>query len=124
MPTYSDMKTLRAEYISFIQQMGKAKTTAFTTANEIFGLWNNCSEQFFWDTIHADDNAIDRILTDYLETYYPKQIRYISGYKTSIRYFREFLAASAGDSFSSKMSLRIEADGCRFLKSQHSRYLH
>lgn len=105
MPTYSDMKTLRAEYISFIQQMGKAKTTAFTTANEIFGLWNNCGEQFFWDTIHADDNAIDRILTDYLETYYPKQIRYISGYKTSIRYFREFLAASVGDSsFSENVS--------------------
>lgn len=89
----SKMQSLREEYISFIERTGRKKTTAITTAGEVFALWNKCGEDYFWSAIHADDNSLRKMMADFLESYYPAQVRYLSGYLTSVRYFRDFLAS-------------------------------
>ena len=91
------MQALREEYIAFIERSGKSKNTANTTAAELFALWNKCGEEYFWTVIRADDESLREMVTAFLETYYPRQLKYKSGYLTSVRYFREFLAEK-GDS--------------------------
>ena len=88
------MQTLREEYIAFIEQSGKSKNTASTTAAELFALWNKCGEKYFWTVIRADDDSLREMMADFLATYYPRQLKYKSGYLTSVRYFREYLAAT------------------------------
>ena len=89
----SKMQSLRKGYISFIEGSGKKKATAITTAGEVFALWNKCGEEYFWSAIHADDDRLREMMADFLESYYPRQTKYISGYMTSVRYFRDFLAS-------------------------------
>ena len=93
----SKKQALREDYISYIEQSGKSKNTANTTAAELFALWNNCGEEYFWSVIRADNNSLRDMITEFLETYYPRQLKWKSGYLTSVRYFREYLAAK-GDS--------------------------
>jgi len=93
----SKKQALRKDYISFIEQSGKSKNTANTTAAELFALWNNCGEEYFWSVIRADNDSLREMITEFLETYYPRQLKWKSGYLTSVRYFREYLAAK-GDS--------------------------
>lgn len=88
----SKKQALREDYISFIEQSGKSKNTANTTAAELFALWNNCGEEYFWSVIRADNDSLRDMITEFLETYYPRQLKYKSGYMTSVRYFREYLA--------------------------------
>lgn len=88
-----DKQTLRVEYISYIVSTGKSVNTANTTASSIFALWNKCGEEYFWEAINADDASLRDKLFSFLETYYPNQLKYLSGYLTSVRYFRSFLAA-------------------------------
>lgn len=93
----SRKQALREDYVSFIEQSGKSKNTANTTAAELFALWNNCGEEYFWSVIRADNDSLREMITKFLETYYPRQLKWKSGYMTSVRYFREYLAAK-GDS--------------------------
>ena len=90
-----DKKTLRKKYIDYIIESGKSPNTANTTAAQIFALWNNQGEDFFWETIHADGTALRDAVRDFVQTFYPKQTPYLSGYLTSIRYFKRFLASDA-----------------------------
>lgn len=94
----TDMQKLREQYLSYLQCTGKSKNTAFTTANEIFNVWKSCGEEFFWNTVHADKEAQRENLTIFLESHYPKQLKYLSGYMTSFKYFQEFLASGKNDS--------------------------
>ena len=87
------LQELREEYIAFIEQSGKSRNTANTTAAELFALWNKCGKEYFWTVIRADEGSLREMMTAFLETYYPRQLKYKSGYMTSVRYFREFLAA-------------------------------
>lgn len=89
----TDKQTLRAEYISFIVSTGKSANTANTTAANVFALWNKCGEEYFWEAINADDASLRDKMFRFLETYYPNQLKYLSGYLTSVRYFKSFLAA-------------------------------
>lgn len=89
----SKKQALREDYISFIEQSGKSKNTANTTAAELFALWNNCGEEYFWSVIRADNDSLREMITEFLETYYPRQLKWKSGYLTSVRYFREYLVA-------------------------------
>lgn len=84
---------LREEYIAYIQQSGRAKSTAYTTANKIFKLWENCGDDAFWSVVNADNDTLRVLLTDYVRKYYPNQMRDVPGFGTSIRCFREFLNA-------------------------------
>ncbi len=88
-----EQSTLRKEYINYMLGMGKAKNTANTTAAQVFAIWNRRGEGFFWQTMKADDAELRVIIQDFVQTYYPKQTRYLSGYLTSVRYFRQFLDA-------------------------------
>lgn len=89
----SKMETLREEYISYLEQSGRSKNTAYTSAAEIFALWNKCGEEYFWAVMRADDDSMREMMTGFLEKYYPRLLKYKSGHITSLRYFREFLAA-------------------------------
>ena len=88
----ADKRTLREEYISYIISTGKSKNTANTTAASIFALWNKCGKEYFWEVINTDDASLRDKMFGFLETYYPNQLKYLSGYLTSVRYFRSFLA--------------------------------
>lgn len=88
----TDKQTLRAEYISYMVSTGKSVNTANTTAANVFALWNKCGEEYFWEAINADDASLRDKMFSFLETYYPNQLKYLSGYLTSIRYFKSFLA--------------------------------
>ena len=88
----TDKQTLRAEYISYMVNTGKSVNTANTTAASVFALWNKCGEEYFWEAINADDALLRDKMLGFLETYYPNQLKYLSGYLTSVRYFRSFLA--------------------------------
>ena len=92
-----DKQALRAKYVDYMISTGKSKNTATTTASNVFALWNNCGEAFFWDAIEADDTRLREQMKGFLEKYYPNQIRYLSGYLTSIRYFKEFLSSETSD---------------------------
>lgn len=91
----TDKKTLRAEYISYIESTGRKKATANTTAASVFSLWNKCGEAFFWEAINADEASLREMMFSFLQSHYPNQIKYLSGYVTSIHYFRSFLATKA-----------------------------
>lgn len=93
----SKMRSLREEYISFIERSGKKKATATTYAREVFALWNKCGEEYFWSAIHAEDNSLREMIADFLESYCPGEVRYISNYLSSIRCFRDFLASKENE---------------------------
>lgn len=86
-----DHKTLRKQYIDYMLSTGKAKNTATTTAAQIFAIWNQRGEDFFWETMNASDPELRIIIKDFVQSYYPKQMRYLSGYLTSVHYFKQFL---------------------------------
>ena len=87
-----DKKALRKLYIDYTIETGKAPGTADTTAQKIFMLWTKLGKDSFWETVNTDDTALKATIKDYVQTYYPNQIPYLSGFLTSIRYFKEFLA--------------------------------
>lgn len=95
----TDRATLREEYLLFIQSTGKSKNTANTTASSVFALWNKCGEEYFWKVINSDDASLRGEISSFLETYYPNQLKYLSGYLTSVRYFKSFLAAKTNTVF-------------------------
>lgn len=72
---------------------GKAPNTATTTAAQIFAIWNQKGESFFWETMNASDPELRVTIKDFVQSYYPKQMRYLSGYLTSVHYFKHFLKA-------------------------------
>ena len=86
-----DQKTLRKEYIDYILSTNRSPNTATTTAAQIFALWIRRGEEFFWETMKATEPERREIVKDFVQCYYPKQMRYLSGYFTSIRYFKQFL---------------------------------
>lgn len=86
------MRALRDEYVLYMVESGKSKNTANTSATEIFALWNKCGEEYFWTVIRASDGSMQEMMTDFLEKYYPRLLKYKSVHITSLRYFREFLA--------------------------------
>ena len=88
-----DKQALRAEYISYIISTGKSKNTANTTAGCVFALWNKRGEEYFWEVMNTDEIALRDKMFVFLQAYYPNQLDYISGYLTSVRYFKSFLAA-------------------------------
>ena len=92
-----NMQELRSRYIDYMLRTGKATTTANTTASEVFSLWKKCGEEFFWSTIKLDDHDLRAVMRVFVQTYYPNQIRYLGGYITSVRYFRNFLAVTDGE---------------------------
>lgn len=92
----TDQKTLRAGFISFMLKEGKAKNTASSNAFCVFSLWNKCGQDFFWDTINADDASLRATILPFLEKYYLNQGKTaLPGYLSSIRHFKRYLANSA-----------------------------
>ena len=89
-----DKRTLRADFISYMLKAGKAKNTAISTANSVFAMWNKCGEDFFWNTVNAENSRLREIVDDFLSRYYPKQVRYPHNYLTSIHRFKEYLVNS------------------------------
>ena len=57
-----DQKTLRKKYTDFIALSGKSKSTANTTANYVFKLWNKRGAAFFWDVIKRKMNMRQNVI--------------------------------------------------------------
>lgn len=108
MKIYRFDDTLRREYIAYIQQSGRAVSTAFTTADKIFKFKDNCGEEALWQAVHADDGTLSILMKNYVKKYYPNQMPYVSGFGTSIRYFREFLNARSGGDFVFESTPKVE----------------
>lgn len=100
---------LREEYITYIQHTGRAKSTALTTADKIFKLYENCGDNAFWSAVNADDDTLSTLMINYVRKYYPNQMPYVSGFGTSIRYFREFLNAKSNGDYSFESTPRAKS---------------
>ena len=89
---YVDKTVLRKEYISFMLESGRVKSTATTSLQKVFKMWENCGYEYLYEAITADNNTLRDMVRSYVASYYPNQIRHCSGWKTSLKYFKLFLA--------------------------------
>ena len=88
-----DKTALREEYTSFMLESGYAERTANTTAQKVFKMWENCGYEYLYQVITADDKTLREMMRSYVVSHYPNQIGYYSGWKTSLKYFKMFLAS-------------------------------
>ena len=88
--TAIDVVTFRHNFKTYIMNQGKKESTANTMTGEVLAIEKKRGSDF-WRIVALGESALREELLRTLEQYYPNQVRYLSGYMTSFRYFREYL---------------------------------